>query len=99
MGTARKLGMIDLLHKQILIFRRAGHLLKKANAYGFNYQMLITAQKCKSVMLCCRQGRFEIPIKDILEKGSFLWFKHTGFERQIFLPVDVIQNYRAATVL
>lgn len=71
------------------------HLLRVANAYGFCYELLATAKKSKFIKLYLTgiSTSYWIPIKDILEKGDFLFFKKQGFERQIFLTVEQIEKY------
>lgn len=90
---SRHLATIDIKNKSLMVIRGAKHLLRKADSYGFNYEMLTTAKKCNKVKLLSAEGLFDIPIEIILQKGSFLWFKTEGFERQIFLPRSVIKNF------
>ncbi len=91
----RKLAEI-LIESGALVMRREGrHLLRKADAFGFNYELLKSAKKCKDVILCLPGCIYEIPIADILKYGDFLWFKNEGFERQVFLRQGFIKTYPA----
>ena len=78
------------------------HLFKKANSYGFNYELLV-ATKLKYVLLkttiCLpnkhiKKEEFLIPIDVLIEKGEFLFFKQQGFEIQIFLSLEKLEKYR-----
>lgn len=91
----RKLAEISLPDDALVMRRDSKHLLRKADSYGFNYELLRNARKCKKVILCLPGFIYEIPISDILERGSFLWFKEVGFERQVFLKQAIIKSYPA----
>jgi hypothetical protein len=87
----REVGIINLQEKYLSVNRiREKHLFRKNNSYGFNHYILSNAKKFDKVMLSDDYGTWLIPIKLILEKGSFLHFNKEGFELQIFLPLDII---------
>jgi hypothetical protein len=90
----REIGIINTKEKYFAVNRiREKHLFRKNNSYGFNHYILANAKKFDSIMLSDDFGTWLIPIKLILEKGSFLHFNKDGFELQIFLPLDVIKEY------
>ena len=75
------------------------HLLKKANAYGFNYYILKNAQRFDKVVLheTDTGDAFRMEVKFMLSEGEFLFFKEQGFEKQIFLTREWIGHYKAPT--
>jgi len=73
------------------------HLLYKLNAYGFNHNLLDRLNKVKEVLLSVESKKYLIPIKYILENGSFLNFKEQGFELQIFLEVEKIKGFEVSS--
>ena len=91
---SRKIGTLNRPKKWLFVKReRSKHLLKVANAYGFNYHILKTGRAFTNVRLSDEYGTYEIPVEYILEKGSFLHFKQQGFERQIFLTIKQINEF------
>lgn len=91
----RKLGVIDEQSKIFLTTRvYEKHLYRNAKSFGFNSEFLRSASLFKDVkLLTDRNESFVIPVKTILEEGSYLHFKKQGFERQIFLSLDKMQKY------
>lgn len=89
----RHLATIDLAQKALIMVRQSKHLLRKAQAYGFNHSMLQAAKLCDKIIFTCPEGTFIIPIADVLQYGDYLWFKTEGFERQLFLRIAFIQSY------
>lgn len=70
------------------------HLLKKADAYGINYDVLKQYPGLKTIIIHDSTGQYNIPKDDWINKGSFLWFKREGFERQSFLSRDIMYQYK-----
>jgi hypothetical protein len=73
---------------------RSRHLFRKNNSYGFNEHIIRTGILFDRVILNDEFGVFEIPREVILEKGTYLDFKQIGFEKQIFLALEIIQQYK-----
>lgn len=75
---------------------RAKHLHRKSNSYGFNAYVLENAKLFDKVILTDDYGTYNIPKSAILLFGKYLYFKNsgTGFEKQIFLNLDLIENYK-----
>lgn len=91
----RLVGVLNREKRWLFVRRdREKHLLKKANCYGFNYHILSTARLFDKVRLSDNYGTYNIPIQEILSKGSFLHFKKQGFEVQIFMNIQDIKKYR-----
>jgi hypothetical protein len=92
---SRLLGYVKLDEQTFYCKReKKKHLLIKADAYGFNYNLLNEAKRFDKVMLIIDNlDRYLIPKDYILSNGSFLWFKTEGFERQIFLKMTEIEKF------
>ncbi len=89
----RNLGHIDYTNKAIHMKRTQEHVHYKSMSYGFNYSLLQEANVCKHIYLSCPHGKYKIPIKDIMSTGEFLFFKQQGFEKQIFMKINVLPQY------
>lgn len=93
-ARTREIGVINPQKRYFAVNRiREKHLFRKNNSYGFNHYILANAKKFDKVKLSDDFGTWLIPIKLILEKGSFLHFNKDGFELQIFLPLDIITQF------
>lgn len=94
-GGKRLVGELLEGQRVLRVTRKRGkHLLRKANAYGFNHFILSNAKKFDTVLLVDDFGAYRIPRQYILEHGEFLWFKEQGFEKQIFLTLDKIIDFK-----
>lgn len=69
------------------------HLLRKVNAYGFNYEFLFNTT-FQTVQLADQFDNWKIPKEYILKNGSFLHFQKQGFERQIFLTLEQLEEFK-----
>lgn len=91
----RKLGNINIKTKTLYVKRiKERHLHRKSNAYGFNYNFLEGAKRFTKVRLEDNYSEWLIPVEDILQKGIFLHFLEQGFEKQIFVKLDVLEQYK-----
>lgn len=95
-GYSRKLGIIDEESKNLITTRvYSKHLYRNANSFGFNSEFLRNANIIENVKLLTDKDEiFIIPIKFILEEGSYLHFKKKGFERQIFINIEKIKQFK-----
>lgn len=94
-NKSRHIGTLYTKDRTLHITRnRSKHLFKKLNAYGFNEHIIRTAILFDSVFLKDEFSVFDIPKSVILEKGTYLDFKDNGFEKQIFLPLEIIEQYK-----
>lgn len=93
-NRVRNVGIVNRHGRFIEIVRdKARHLFRKGNAYGFNEHLIKTGKTFDSVKLIDDDGVYVFPKTLILEKGQYLFFKEQGFERQLFLNMDVIRQY------
>lgn len=91
----RKVGTINLDTKTIVIHRERGkHLYLKTMSYGFNYRIIHDGRTFDKVLLKDEHGEYDIPKHVILNHGSILFHKEEGFEKQIFLPLTIIEKYK-----
>lgn len=98
-AKTRKIGTITLSTRTMEIKRRrAAHLFRKMNAYGFNDYVLRTAKKFDTIRLSDETCDWKIPVKFILENGSemkqYLQFKEQGFEKQVFVTLTQLEQFR-----
>ena len=91
----RKVGTITKSTKTLAITRkRFKHLFIKGNAYGFNEYILANAKLFDKIKLKDELCEWKIPVKFILENGSYLMFKQQGFERQLFVSLTQIDEFK-----
>lgn len=87
----RRVGTIS--NNNLIVKRkRDKHLHIKANAYGFNHYLIANATRFQSVILSDEQGTYRITNEDILKLGRFLYFKQSGLERQLFVPLEELEK-------
>lgn len=92
---ARSLGTIVCAERTLHTKREKDkHLHIKSNSYGFNHALISGAKRFDKVMLIEGANRYLIPNEVILKQGTFLHFQSEGFEKQIFLNLDTISEYR-----
>lgn len=97
----RRLGFIDRGKKIFYIRRkRATHLFRKTNAYGFNHHLMSKAKSFDTISLKDEFGQYEFPVSKIIRHGrTHLQFKKKGFELQLFLPLEIIENCRHQDII
>ncbi len=92
---SRLLGYINIKSKSIKIIRKKDlHLLRKNNSYGFNHTLLSDAKTFNKILLKDEVNSWKIPTQFILDNGKFLFFKEQGFERQIFISLDELNQFK-----
>ena len=91
---SRRIGIINSKKQLSIKRKRIIHLHYKSQSYGFNHYVIDNAKKFNKVLLSDERGTYLIPNKIILEKGEFLYFKQQGFEVQIFLSLEIINQYK-----
>ncbi len=75
--------------------KRAVHLFRKTNSYGFNNYVLTEQNSFDWVRLSDDAGNhWKIPVKYILENGAYLNFKNEGFELQRFVSLESLEQFR-----
>ena len=92
---SRLLGYVNIKSKSIKIIRKKEvHLLYKNNSYGFNHTLLADAKTFDKILLKDELNAWKIPTQFILENGKFLFFKEQGFEKQIFISLEQINQFK-----
>ena len=95
-GTSqvRHIGTIDDKTKELVVKRnRTKHLYRASVSYGFNYHIIKNTTRFDKVRLIDQVGTYVIPVDVILDEGKFLHHQKAGMEVQLFLPLDIIENY------
>ncbi len=96
----RLIGTLSKVNRELIVTRiRAKHLMIKSNSYGFNYHVLSKAKQFDHVRLEDDYDAYLIPVSYILEQGKFLFFKQQGFEKQIFLSLESMKQFKTQSVL
>jgi hypothetical protein len=91
----RNIGRVRLADRTLEIVRnREKHLMKKGRAYGFNEYVIRHAKTFDTIELQDDYGTYVFPRLMVLDKGSYLHFKDEGFEKQLFLPLFLIQSFK-----
>ncbi len=94
----RKVGIINYATRTLYVKRNsAKHLFRKDGSYGFNHKLLSETKRFDSVRLQDENSEWLIPVSFILNNGSFLHFKGDGFERQIFIQLNKIDDFKRET--
>lgn len=93
--STRKLGILH--ENRFILYRvRKKHRFNKTDSYGFSYEV-ISGLKDKaqitSVDLYDDFGMYRIPI-EVIGNGEFLFFQEVGYEKQLFVPIPIIETYR-----
>lgn len=93
----REIGFVNTKTNTLYITRKRGeHLFRKYNAYGFCYQIIKDAKKFDKIRLKDEYFEWLIPTEFILNKENvkFFHFKGIGFELQVFLHLDLIEQFK-----
>lgn len=94
-GLKKRIGRIDDETATLFVRRKkAIHLHKKSNSYGFSDYVIENSTRIKWVYLSDEDGHYKIPISVIRKEGIYLHFKRIGFELQKFLSLDIIRKYK-----
>lgn len=93
--AGRNIGRVRLADRVLEVNRkRDKHLMLKANAYGFNEYVLREAKKFDKIELKDDYGTYLFSRQLVLDMGKYLHFKEEGFEKQIFLSLNIITNHK-----
>jgi len=96
-NVSRRIGDLDYDRERLNIIRKQSvHLFRAGNAYGFNDTIIKTATKFKEIflMITDTDESFIIPLSVFKTDGKYLNFKQQGFELQIFLSVNIINQFK-----
>jgi hypothetical protein len=93
--AGRNIGRVRLADRVLEVSRkRDKHLMLKANAYGFNEYVLREAKRFDKIELKDDYGTYLFSRQLVLDMGKYLHFKEEGFEKQIFLSLNIITNHK-----
>ncbi len=96
----RRLGVINLAQKSINITRkRSKHLYRKMNSYGFNDALLRNTKHFDTIRLSDEYECWKIPVIFILEYGEYLHHLQQGFERQRFVSLVQLHQFKVNPVV
>lgn len=73
---------------------KALHLHRISNSYGFNLKLLQLPRIKTIVLNVDNDKKYIIPKEVILDKGEILFFKQQGFEKQIFIKLSILEDYK-----
>lgn len=91
----RRLGVVTISTRTITVRRKYyQHLFRKGNAYGFNEFLLKNTKTFDTINLSDEFSDWKIPVKFILENGKHLNFKQQGFELQLFVSLEQIEQFK-----
>lgn len=97
----RKVGKINVETKVLHVKRvRSKHLFRKLNAYGFCYRIIEEGKLFDKIRLKDDNCEWLIPKSWITdnENKKLLHFKgNGGFELQVFLPLEEIEQFKRPT--
>jgi len=93
--TPRVIGYINNILQCLHISREyKKHLMKTINSYGFNYCLLSELNSYDYIHLEDEDNKWLIPKQFILDNGDFLHFLKQGFEKQIFISLSKIEQFK-----
>lgn len=91
----RRLGVINPKARSIDIKRDSHlHLMHKINGYGFNFKLLDEAKLFDTIRLKDENSEWVIPKQFILQNGKYLNFAQQGFELQIFITLQQVEQFK-----
>lgn len=92
----RNIGFINTNTKVFYTERKRGiHFFRKLQAYGFCYQLIKDTKHFDAIRLKDEYEEWLIPRDFILENPTFLHFVGSGgYELQVFIPVDKIEEFK-----
>jgi hypothetical protein len=97
-GRTKTIGILNAKDRVLFLTRtKARHLHFKSNSYGFNYMLLSERITFDNVHLKDDDTEYMIPKEDLGTHGVFLFFKQQGFERQIFVTLEILKQYTIKT--
>lgn len=80
-----------LMDDTLTVFRHKDkHLMRINNSYGFNEEIL-DSLKINYIYIFSDEKICGLPIELLKLNGDYLHFKTQGFEKQIFVPLDIIE--------
>jgi hypothetical protein len=91
----RNIGRVRLADRVLEVERkRDKHLMQKAQAYGFNEYVIRNGKTFDRIELRDDYGTYLFPRQLVIDMGRYLHFKEEGFEKQMFLSINIISNHK-----
>ncbi len=95
-----KTKIIGFYDEKINIYRKnvkLKNIFQKTNSIGFCYKLLTLLPKnCRIIInIIENKTEYHINVKNAILKGSFLFFKEEGFEKQLFVSLS---NFRKRNI-
>lgn len=95
-GRKRNIGFVK--NETLHVNREEEHVFHKTNSFGFNYNLLVLTDIFTYVSIVYNGLFYRIPKQSIVDYGKVMNFKKStdgnSFELQIFLPIEIIKNYK-----
>lgn len=92
---SERLAKFDLERKMLIVHKEYVDFISRFDAYGFNEALLRLSRKCDTVYLICPDGRYEIPITQVLHYGNVLIYPKQDLTRELFIELGLIKKYPA----
>jgi hypothetical protein len=95
-NNLRELGIVNAKNRTFKITRDPQkHLFLKNHSYGFNEYVIRTAKKFDNIHLVETTGNeYIFPRQLVMDRGDYLHFKTEGYERQLFLQLSELTEYK-----
>lgn len=91
----RQIGQINKAKRTLEVKRdRAKHLFRKLNAYGLNYKLIEDSKRFDTILIKDELSVWAVPKQFILTEGKILNFLAQGFEKQIFIELYKIEQFK-----
>lgn len=92
----RKVGVITKSTHTMQVKRnREKHLFIKTMSWGFNDYILRRTELFDKIWLVDNWGdEWVIPVPFILENGHYFYFLKQGFEKQVFIKLEEIEQFK-----
>lgn len=78
---------------------KVDHLHWKSNSYGFNEYIIKNSLRFETVCLTDDSKRYKIPKSFILEYGKHMFFKEQGFELQLFVTLEDLEQFEELPIV
>ncbi len=95
-GQKERIGSFDLPNRRIVMNKEYYDFEPRfGGCYSFNQEVLQAAKRSDTVRLICPEGRFDIPIAQILLHGTPLVYPKSDLTRQLYINLSLIRKYPA----
>jgi hypothetical protein len=80
-------------HVFYVVRKRIKHLHHNTNGYGFNYKIINETKRFDTLHIQDEKSVWRVPVDFILQHGKFNFYKEQGFEKQIFINLDLLNDF------